>query len=175
MWKDVVGYEGLYQVNEFGEVKSVRRTKSNNRGFQDVNERLLAQVPDRDGYLRVCLSKDGEHTPKLVSRLVAQAFISNPDGLPVVNHKDENKQNNHVENLEWCTVRYNTCYGNGLLKTAIKQGRAVLQIEDDQVIHEYYSTGRASKDTGIPQSNIYKTCTGERKSAGGYGWRFKND
>ena len=175
MWRDVTGYEGLYQVNEQGEVKSVARMKPNNSGHQLVNERLLAQVPDKDGYLRVCLSKDGKHAPALVSRLVAREFIPNPDELPVVNHKDENKQNNNSDNLEWCTVRYNTCYGTGLERTAMKNGRPVVQIKNDEVVGEYYSTGNASTRTGIPQGNIYKVCVGERKSAGGYQWRFKND
>lgn len=175
MWRDVTGYEGLYQVNERGEVKSLERTKSNNLGQQRVSERILAQVPDKDGYLRVCLSKDGKHTPALVSRLVAREFIPNPDNLPVINHKDENKQNNNVDNLEWCTVRYNTCYGTGLKRAAMKQGRPVVQMKDNDVISEYYSTHNAASQTGIPQSNIYKACEGARKTAGGYQWRFKDD
>lgn len=174
-WRDVKGYEGLYQVNDKGDIRSVARVKPNNKGYQQVNERLLAQTPDKDGYLRVCLSKNGEHTPKLVSRLVAQAFIPNPDRLPVVNHKDENKQNNHADNLEWCTVQYNTCYGTGLERAAIKQGRPVLQLLDDKIVAEYRSTQFASSQTGIPQANIYKVCVGERNTAGGYNWRFKHD
>lgn len=175
MWRDVEGYEGLYQVNERGEVKSVQRVKQNNLGYQAINERLLAQVPDRDGYLRVCLSRDGKHSPKLVSRLVAKAFIPNPNNLPVVNHMDENKQNNNVDNLEWCSVKYNTCYGSGLLKAAMKNGRPVVQIENGKIINEFYSTQKASTETGIPQANIYKVCTGNRKTAGGYEWRFKDE
>ena len=121
----------------------------------------------------MCLSKDGKHYGRRVNRLVAEAFIPNPDCLPVVNHKDENKQNNEADNLEWCTVRYNTCYGEGPTKMAMKQGRAVLQILNGNVIKEYYSEGKASKDTSIPQVNIHKVCIGERKYAGGYKWRFK--
>lgn len=175
MWRDIENYEGLYQVNELGEVKSLPRMKQNNLGYQQVNERLLAQVPDKDGYLRVCLSKNGQHVPVLVSRLVAGAFIPNPDGLPVVNHKDENKQNNNVDNLEWCTVKYNTCYGTGLQRAAMKQGRSVLQIKDGEILGEYYSTQNASKQTGIPQANIYRVCRGKGNTAGGYQWRFKDD
>lgn len=93
----------------------------------------------------------------------------------MVNHKDENKQNNEADNLEWCTVRYNTCYGDGLRKMAAKQGRPVIQVLNGNIIGEYYSTGNASKETGIPQGNIYKACAGERRIAGGYEWRFKDE
>lgn len=175
MWKDVKNFEGLYQVSDCGYVKSVSRTKPNNGGVQEVKERVLKQRCDKDGYLAVCLSKNGKHYGRRVNRLVAESYVPNPDHLPVVNHKDENKQNNRVSNLEWCTVQYNTCYGDGLRKMAIKQGRPVLQIQKGHVIGEYYSTGNAAKETGIPQGNIYKACVGERRVAGGYEWRFKDE
>lgn len=175
MWKDVCDFEGLYQVNELGEIKSVERTKKNNAGIQAVNERILKQRTDKDGYFAVCLCKDGKHYGRRVNRLVAEAFIPNPDDLPVVHHKDENKQNNNVDNLEWCTVQYNTCYGEGLKSGAIKRGRPVIQLDNGVVINEYYSTGNASDETGIPQGNIYNACAGKRRIAGGYEWRFKDE
>lgn len=143
-WRDIPNFEGLYLISNLGHVKSVERYKRNNSGTQFVNERLRVLSPDKDGYLRVCLSKDGLHYVKSVHRLVAEAFIPNPDNLPVINHKNEDKQDNRVENLEWCTVQYNTCQ-------------------------------EASRQTGIPQANIYKVCKGERKHAGGYEWRFKDE
>lgn len=174
-WRDVPGFEGLYLISNLGNVKSVERFKRNNAGTQFVNERIRVLTPDKDGYLKVCLSKDGKHYVKSVHRLVAEAFIPNPDNLPVINHKNEDKQDNRVTNLEWCTVQYNTCYGNGIKKMAIKQGRPVLQILNGRVIEEYYSTQEASRQTNIPQANIYKVCNCERKRAGGYEWRFKNE
>lgn len=174
-WRDMSGFEGLYLISNLGRVKSVKRFKRNNGGIQLVNERLRILTPDKDGYLRVCLSKDGRHYLKGVHRLVAEAFIPNPDNLPVVNHKNEDKQDNRVENLEWCTVQYNTRYGNGIKKMAIKQGRPVLQISNDKVIKEYYSTGEASRQTGISQGSIYNVCKGKGKHAGGYEWRFKDE
>lgn len=174
-WRDIPNFEGLYLISNLGHVKSVERYKRNNSGTQFVNERLRVLSPDKDGYLRVCLSKDGLHYVKSVHRLVAEAFIPNPDNLPVINHKNEDKQDNRVENLEWCTVQYNTCYGEGIKKMAIKQGRPVLQILNNRVIEEYYSTQEASRQTGIPQANIYKVCKSERKHAGGYEWRFKDE
>lgn len=175
-WKDVVGFEGLYLVNNQGEVKSVERMKQNNKGTQFVNERILVLTPDKDGYLRVCLSKNGRSYVKAVHRLVAEAFIPNPYGLPVVNHINEDKKDNRVENLEWCTVQYNTMYGTGKIRASIKQGKPVVQIDmNDNIIAEFYSMGIASKTTGIPQPNIFKVCNGERNTAGGYKWRYKND
>lgn len=174
-WRDAPGFEELYLVSNLGRVKSVERFKRNNAGTQFVNERLRVLTPDKDGYLRVCLSKDGLHYLKSVHRLVAEAFIPNPDNLPVINHKNEDKQDNRVENLEWCTVKYNTNYGNGMRKMAISQGRAVLQLYNGHVVEEFYSTQEASRRTGIPQVNIYKVCVGERRTAGGYEWRFKNE
>lgn len=175
MWKDIKNFEGLYQVNDHGDIKSIERTKTNNAGTQRIEERILKQRRDKDGYLAVCLSKEGKHYGRRVNRLVAEAFIPNPECLPVVNHKDENKQNNEADNLEWCTVRYNTCYGDGLRKMAAKQGRPVIQVLNGNIIGEYYSTGNASKETGIPQGNIYKARAGERRIAGGYEWRFKDE
>lgn len=174
MWKDIKNFEGLYQISDTGEVKSVKRLKQNNNGYQEVKDRLRVLTPDKDGYLRVCLSKHGKHYLKTVHRLVAEAFIPNPDNLPIINHMDEDKQNNSVDNLEWCTVQYNTRYGSGMEKTAMAQGKPVIQIKDGIPINEYYSTGKASRETGVPQANIYKACAGERRTAGGYEWRFKN-
>lgn len=174
-WRDIPNFEGSYLISNLGNVKSVERFKRNNAGTQFVNERLLVLTPDKDGYLRVCLSKDGLHYLKSVHRLVAEAFIPNPDNLPVINHKNEDKQDNRVENLEWCTVKYNTNYGNGMRKMAITQGRPVLQLNNGHIVEEFYSTQEASRKTGIPQANIYKVCVGERRTAGGYEWRFKNE
>ena len=100
MWKDIKNFEGLYQVSDHGDIKSIERTKTNNAGTQRVEERILKQRRDKDGYLAVCLSKEGKHYGRRVNRLVAEAFIPNPECLPVVNHKDENKQNNEADNLE---------------------------------------------------------------------------
>lgn len=101
-WKDIEGYEGLYQVSE-GEVKSLNYNKTK-------KERVLKKSIV-GGYYTVNLHKDGVMKTYYVHKLVAEAFIPNPDNLPCINHKDENKLNNSVSNLEWCTVKYNTNYG----------------------------------------------------------------
>lgn len=100
VWKDVVSYEGLYKVSNIGRVKSLKGT-----------EKILKTHQVRDGYLTVMLYKDKIPKRMSVHRLVAIAFIPNKNNYPFVNHKDENKKNNHVENLEWCTNEYNMSYG----------------------------------------------------------------
>ena len=112
-WKDVVGYEGLYQVSNFGNIKSLFRYK-----------RQLKPVI-RNGYESVKLCKNKNAKFVSVHRVVAEAFIPNPQKLPIINHKDENKQNNCVENLEWCTNVYNINYGNAQEKKAQKFFRSV--------------------------------------------------
>lgn len=107
IWKDVVGYEGLYQVSNLGRVKRIKHTTK--KLF--FSERIVNQYVNMNGYMMAPLSKDGKDKHKAVHRLVAQAFIPNPDNLPFVNHKDENPLNNHVDNLEWCTAKYNSNYG----------------------------------------------------------------
>ena len=106
IWKDISGYEGLYQVSNFGNVKSLnwRRTGKPKNLYLKAHNR---------GYLQVELAKNGVKKSFMVHRLVAEAFIKNPNGFPVINHKDEDKANNSVENLEWCDNRYNKTYSSG--------------------------------------------------------------
>ena len=111
IWKDIQGYEGLYRVSNLGRVKS----------FHKAKEHILSPGKDKDGYFQVQLYKNGINKMRKVHRLVAQAFISNPNNLPQINHKDENKQNNNVDNLEWCTNEYNHNYGTAVKRAAEKR------------------------------------------------------
>lgn len=108
VWVDVTGYEGLYQVSNLGRVKSFGATSR--QGWQ-LKERILKQTVEPKGYAKVGIRKDGKLKTVRVHRLVAEAFIPNPYEFPEVNHKDENKANNRVENLEWCSSKYNCRYG----------------------------------------------------------------
>ena len=121
IWKDIESYEGLYQISNLGNVKSVERIVKRGTNFKPVRERVLS-VGDKDGYKHVILSKNGKPKTGWVHRLVAEAFLSNPDKLPVVNHKDENPSNNCVENLEWCTNYENAHHAieNGLWENVFK-------------------------------------------------------
>lgn len=109
-WRPVVGYEGLYEVSSFGRVRSL---------IGKGKERKL--VKDEKGYLNVVLCKNGIYKGKKAHRLVAEAFIPNPENLPEVNHRDEDKTNNAVWNLEWCSMDYNIHYGTGIQRRADKQ------------------------------------------------------
>ena len=117
IWKDIKGYEGFYQVSNLGRVKSLKRVARNNHR---VRERILKTYIDKDGYIKCCLCKEGKRKPLMVHRLVAKAFIPNVNNYPVVNHKDEVKDNNKVENLEWCTHKYNVNYGTSNKRKSYK-------------------------------------------------------
>lgn len=115
-WKDVPGYEGFYKVSNTGLVKSLERSvnlrETNNHAENRLKERIRHFSTGRRGYKQVVLSRDGKTKAFLVHRLVAVVFIPNPENLPVINHKDGDPSNNNVENLEWCTYKYNNEYDN---------------------------------------------------------------
>ena len=112
IWRPVVGYEGLYEVSSYGRVKSVDRyVKTCYEAYKLQKGKILSLVKDKDGYLRVFLFCNGKGHRKFAHRLVAQAFIQNPNNFPIINHKDEDKTNNSVDNLEWCDSKYNNTYG----------------------------------------------------------------
>lgn len=111
IWKDIDEYEGLYQISDLGRVKSLK-TRVLNRGgsYREVSIKILKLGLDKDGYCLIGLTKNGKYSTKKVHRLVCQAFHPNPENLPLVNHKDEDKSNNRKNNVEWCTHRYNSVY-----------------------------------------------------------------
>ena len=126
IWKYIEGYEGLYEVSSYGRVRSLGQFVNHNYGGYAYRKgRILKPGLGSRGYLSVTLSKNGIQKNYSVHRLVAQAFIENPDNLPQVNHKDEDRTNNNVTNLEWCDAKYNVNYGNRLNKfydSRIKSG-----------------------------------------------------
>ena len=125
IWKPVKGYEGYYEVSNLGRVKSLAiyvNTKNNSKRYR--SERVLKGIL-HNGYVWVTLSKYNIKSKKRVHRLVAEAFIPNPYGLPYINHRDEVKTNNVFTNLEWCTVQYNNTYGTARIRaeeTKIRRG-----------------------------------------------------
>ena len=155
VWKDIPGYEGLYQVSSLGRVKSFPRP-----GTHSQQEQIMKQTPDQKGYLRLWLCKGGKGKNVKIHRLVAEAFIPNENNLPQVNHKDENKGNNSVDNLEWCDNRYNAIYNDRMQKIARKLSRKVKCLETNVV---YDSVAEAVRKTGLSHSNIVYCCQ-DRKS-----------
>lgn len=165
IWKDIDGYEGLYQVSNLGRVKSLPRNGT------VKTEKIMRLTRTPKGYLNVCLTKSKHQNPQRVHRLVAKAFIPNPYALPQVNHKDEDKTNNKVSNLEWCDNRYNCTYNGREKKVATKLCRKVRCIETGIV---YDSILQASADTGIVKSNIIHVCQGKYKQIKGFHFKYED-
>ena len=166
IYKDIKDLEGLYQVSNFGQILSLNYHRSG-------KPRLLKPDTIRNGYLKVLLYKDGKKKKFLVHRLVAEAFIPNPDNLPCVNHKDEDKTNNSVENLEWCSHEYNINYGTHNERSAKTRSKKVLQFTlDGELIREWPSISECGRN-GFSIGNICECCNGERKSHKGYIWKYK--
>ena len=164
VWKDIEGYEGLYQVSDYGRVKRIGYKK----------ERILKPGRLKNGYLQVILYKNGKQNHFLVHRLVALTFISNPNNLPEVNHKDEDKTNNKFENLEWCDRKYNINYGTHIQRRSEKRSKPVIQYsKSGEFIKEWKSVIDVQIQFGYYHSSISRCCNEKRKSAYGFVWRYK--
>ncbi len=152
IWKDIEGYEELYQVSNFGRVKSL------------INNIIMIPNIDNKGYYKIDLRKKGKTTRYSIHRLVAQAFISNPDNLPFINHIDENPSNNHVDNLEWCTPQYNSEYSNS---------KTISQFDlNGNFIQKFTNINKVARDLNIPSADISRVCKGKLNTSGGYLWRY---
>lgn len=185
IWKDIPGYVGQYQVSNLGNVKSLERQVKDHLGItRTIKPCILKQRNSHKGYRVVSLTQNAKDKNFLVHRLVGMAFIENPENKPQINHIDGNKQNNCVENLEWCTNSENQkhAYKLGLNKVGKRSDKhkcPVLQIDilTNQIIAEYPSIVDASRKMGRKQSNIGSCCKSKygRKTAFGYKWRFKKE
>lgn len=168
IWKDINGYDGLYQVSNLGRVKSLNYNHTRKEKIRKLH--VVAW-----GYLQVTLCKNGECKNPLVHQLVAEAFLPNPKNLPEVNHKDENKSNNCVDNLEWVTHKENINFGTRNLRVAEKQSKKVLQYSlDGTFIREWPSASEIESQLKFSQSNICQCCNGKRKTAHGYIWKYSS-
>jgi hypothetical protein len=187
IWKDINGYEGLYQVSNLG---NVRKIDWSGKLIRSLRPKLA-----RDGYRRVRLHMFGEKKECYVHRLAAEAFLPNLNKLPVVNHKDENRENNNVSNLEWCDRSYNMRYSMNLhpekqeeqkllrdkafdgcvsRKGPYKRKMPVIQrsIETDEVVSVWSSLYEAAIENKWHGSLIKRCCDGERKTAYGFKWQY---
>lgn len=213
IWKDIKGYEGLYQVSNLGKIKSLGRIierigPKGSRFYRTYPEKLLKYCKDTRGYYRANLALNGVNTTIKVHRVVAQAFIPNPEGKPQINHKDGNKQNNSIYNLEWCDNQENQDhswriglrkkgkehwsygqqpeqlkkvtgkgianpnYGNRGIKNPLS--RKVIQYDlNGNIIKEWNCIKDVEREIKIKSCNISNCCRGNRRTTGGYIWKYK--
>lgn len=185
IWKDVNGYEGLYQVSNFGNIRKLRFI--NNKVNKEKIFKISPQKQNK-GYLKVVLYKNGKYKNYLVHRLVASEFISNPNNYKEINHKDGNKENNSTNNLEWCTRSYNNkeAFRTGLKKASStgKYGGEnpkakkinMLDKKTKKIIKTFPSMIEASQFINKKSSShICNCCKGKLKSAYGYIWEYSNE
>jgi len=160
VWKKIKDYEQNYWISSDGIVK-------NNHGH------VLSPHIDKDGYLRIDLYKNNKRKKFGIHRLVALTFLNKPFPSAVVNHKDENKQNNRVGNLEWLSSKENTNYGFGMRRRSISQGKRVAQFDiSGKLIAVFSSTADAGRQTGIHRSHISMAATGKVKTARSFRWKY---
>lgn len=168
VWKDIRDYEDYYQSSTFGRVRSVDRwVKGKNGRLQFIKGKILKQLNHTHGYLSVNLSKCNTSKMFLVHRLVAETFIPNPNNLSMVNHKDENKQNNSVSNLEWCDSKYNCNYGTAIermtksLTNNIYTSREVDVYDlDMNFIETLPSLAECARKYNLKKANVIHCCNG---------------
>ena len=179
LWKDIKGFEGLYQVSTWARVRSLDRYVTGNCGVKYFRKGEIKKPNiNKYGYKRISLSKDGKQKKIFLHCLVAEAFIPNPDNLPCVNHKDEDKTNNYPCNLEYCTYKYNNNYGtrNERMKKTLTnrkdRSKKVYQYDfRGNLIKIWDSTMEASRN-GFNFRNISACCLGNRKTHKGFIWSY---
>lgn len=178
-WRDICGYEGLYQVSNLGRVKSLARSVSMASDSKSIRpyaygrkERILRPGNCR-GYRNVRLKKDGRGRTVYVHRLVAESFIDNPNGYLEINHKDRDPANNNADNLEWCPRLYNAHYDGAVERQHAKIRKCVRQFSlNGRQIAEYQSVCEASKETGISAGSISRAARGILSQTNGFVWKY---
>ena len=163
IWKDVKGYEGLYKVNEAGDVVSIER-RGNWRGTH-----IMIPMNDKRGYRQLCLTKNGKAKTIKIHRLVAEAFIPNPNNFPEVNHIDEDKWNCHVSNLEWCDRLHNMRHGTRIQRMSTP---VAMCSENGEIVNIYPSIQEACRKNNFRcAGNISNVLKGKAIRAYGYKWK----
>lgn len=168
-WKEIAGYNGYYEVSDLGNVRSLPRRLTDGRMYKGC---MLVQKTARNGYKQVHLSKGNMARWISVHRLVADAFVPNPNNLPQVNHIDENKQNNCASNLSWVSASENCKYGNRNA-TMVQQRSVCVVATDGCMEYQFNSIQEAARELHISAGHISQCCNGKRKTAGGYFWFHK--
>lgn len=172
IWKDIAEFKGLYQVSNKGRVRSLPRKIWNGVAYWQKPIEILKPYKAGSGYFAVCLvDKNKKRNRRFVHRLVATTFLSNDKNFPEVNHRDENKQNNQVENLEWCSHKYNQNYGSQSHRGAVTRGHAVIQL-DKRGNKKKWESLRSAEKCGYTRSLIRECCEEKRKSYKGFVWKY---
>ena len=159
VWKTISGYEGLYEISNYGNVR-----KKNG---------ALLKGQANGKYREILLTKDKVRKKYKIHRLVAQAFIPNPHGFPLINHIDECPSNNNANNLEWCSNKYNINYGTCILRRSANHHKPINQFSGTTFVKRWNSIKEAGDRLGIDHSSITKAARGKRKSAGGFYWKYE--
>lgn len=179
IWKDIFGYEGIYQVSSLGKVKSLSRKRLVNKktnSYHLMPERIMVIKVDKNGYNHITLCKNGLLKTYWLHRIVLKTFVCNPQNLPQINHKNGNKSDNRVENLEWCTSKHNYheavklgLRNNGKVRKKYKNSRSIAQIDNGKIVKTYESRVSALRAFGVKTINV-----GSPKRSYGYHWKYLN-
>ena len=176
-WKDIKGYEGFYQVSSLGRVRSVERIVKVGDFFVTRRSKIRKLNKRPNGYYGLLLSRDDTNVNFSIHRLVAEAFIPNPLCLPQINHKNENKADNRVENLEWCTAKYNSNYGTRkervMQNNKRMQGKKIVCMDVNGNILQHYPSVQSVKKNGHNVALVHACCTGARHTHHGLYWKFE--
>lgn len=172
IWKDIEGYEGIYQVSNLGRVKSF---DTKDKLGRIRTGRVLKPLKHTLGYLNIGLYKNNTVSKKLIHRLVAQSFIPNPENKPEINHIDEDKTNNNINNLEWSTRKENCNHGthNERMRKTLSIPILAINLKTG-VVEEFYGANECATQLGLNQSHITSVLKGRYKQTGGYTFKYLN-
>ena len=177
VWKSIKNYEGLYEVSNKGKIRSLDHIRKNGKNqYLQKGKILKSGLNKKTNYLMISLSKNGKCKTKYIHKIVAETFIDNLNQYKYINHKDENKLNNKVDNLEWCSAKYNCNYGDRNKKIANKLSKKINQYDlNGNYIRTWNSSREIEKTIKIDQSNICLCCNDKRKTVGGYKWKYYHE
>lgn len=179
IWKDIEGYEGLYQISSEGRVRSINRIVKHNKGegIRKLKTRILKNYSDKLNYQRIVLSKDGKREKLLVHRIVGKHFIPNPENKPYIDHINCNPSDNRVSNLRWVSQKENINNPLTIKKMEGKNNHSSKQVlqytKDGNFIKEWGSTMDIEREIGISNVCISNCCLEKQKTAGGFIWKYK--
>lgn len=177
IWKPVKGYEGLYEVSNLARVRSLDRTVIAPNNYVICEKHHKGKILKQwkiNGYYSVNLCVNDKRHPTSVHRIVAEAFLPNPQNYPVVNHKDEDKTNNMPDNLEWCTQKYNVRYGTGMRRRTLKIGKPFEQLSLDGKRIALFICLRDVEKVGYCARPIHKVLKNKQQTSYGCVWRYVN-